>query len=400
MPAFLNALLALAPQNHLTLEHIASVIGLAAGCSYTKQSLSQRLSRAIGQFLSQVITSLFGQLCHGPTTSHLLDGFSRVLLQDSTCQALPKHLASVFPGAGNQYCPNHATLKIQWICDIKNSSVEHVSLSGFTRNDQTAAADILQVARPGDLVLRDLGHLTGPVLAQFVSAGIFFLSRYRHDTTLYDPTHGKPLDLKALLKRSGHLDRVVLLGPQRVQMRLVALPVPQEIANLRRHKAKTTAAQHTHRSAPGRQHLFLMGWNLFLTNVPAAVWSANILRVVYSLRWRIEIIFKTWKSHLGLRHFNCSTVALLELSVLTRLLFCALVCQVCDLMELRCPAGQHVSLLRVGKILSQCACWFCATVLGISVSQWLEFNFKRRAFYERRSDRRNYYEFLAHPDSA
>ena len=79
-----------------------------------------------------------------------------------------------------------------------------------------------------------------------------------------------------------------------------------------------------------------MGWNLFLTNVPTSIWPPKALVAVYRLRWRIEIIFKTWKSHLGLRQLNCRTAALLQLSVLTKLLFCALVCQVCDVLELHC----------------------------------------------------------------
>ncbi len=90
------------------------------------------------------------------------------MVQDSTSEGLPKHLAALFPGAGNQHGQDYATLKIQWISDLKNSAVEHVSISGFTRNDQAASPDILDVARPGDLVLRDLGYFVPVVLAKLV----------------------------------------------------------------------------------------------------------------------------------------------------------------------------------------------------------------------------------------
>ena len=52
------------------------------------------------------------------------------------------------------------------------------------------------------------------------------------------------------------------LGPERVPVRLVALPVPEEVANLRRHRAKSSA-QRRHRSPPGKEHLFLMGSDSF-----------------------------------------------------------------------------------------------------------------------------------------
>jgi hypothetical protein len=119
------------------------------------------------------------------------------------------------------------------------------------------------------------------------------------------------------------------------------------------------------------------------------------LAAIYRLRWRIEMIFKTWKSHLGLRQLNCHSGVLLQLSVLTKLFFCALVCQICDVLELTCATDEHVSLLRLGRILAQCACWFCAAMLGISVSQWLCFRLTRHSLYEKRTDRKNYYQLLS-----
>jgi hypothetical protein len=300
-------------------------------------------------------------------------------------------LADLFPSSGNQHSTALATLKIQWIADLKNSAVVRVSLSGFTRNDQAAAADILAVARPGDLVLRDLGYFTVAALTQLASQSIAFLTRYHQGIPLYAPTTGQPLDLEAELKTRPSLDRAVLLGPARTSVRLVALPVPEEVANLRRHRAKADARRRG-RACASAQTLRLMSWTFFLTNVPAAQWPAKALAAVYRLRWRIEIIFKTWKSHLGLRRLNCRTAVLLELSVLTKLLFCALVCQLCDVLESLCPREEHVSLLRLGHVLGQCGCWFSATVLGLTVEQWVKFCLTRHSLYEQRDDRQNYYQ--------
>ncbi len=303
---FLEGLLALAPETHLSLERIASVIGLAANTTYTKQALHERLDRRVESFLIQVIVGLFCPLRLSVETSQAFKPFARVLIQDSTVERLPNHLADIFPGSGNQHAQDYACLKIQWVCDLKHSAVLHTSLSGFTRNDQAAAPDILAVVRRDDLVIRDLGYLSSSVLAQLQDQGAFFLTRHRHGVNLYDPQSGQPLDLKAQLTTCGSLDRRLLLGPERVPLRFVALPVPEEVANRRRHKAKTEARRR-HRSPPSRLSLFLMGWNLFLTNVPASVWSPKTLLAIYGLRWRVEIIFKSWKSHLGLRQLNCAT---------------------------------------------------------------------------------------------
>lgn len=390
---FLRGLLAVAPENDLSLEHVAQVIGLAAHTTYTKQALAERLRHSVQEFLARVITAWLGHLAHSLPTSQALTGFSRVLTQDSTTERLPQRLADLFPGSGNQHGHDSAALKIQWIADLKNSAALQVSLSGFTRNDQAAASDILAVARPGDLVLRDLGYFTVSALSQLASQSIAFLTRYKHGTTLYDPATNQPLDLVAELKTHPSLDRQLLLGPERVPLRLVALPVPEEVGNLRRHRAKAEARRRG-RACASAQSLWLMSWTLFLTNVSLVQWPPKVLVAVYRLRWRIEVIFKTWKSHLGLRRLNCRTALLLELSVLTKLLFCALVCQLCDLMELLCPKQEHVSLLRLGHVLGQCACWFSATVLGLSVTQWVKFCLTRHCLYEQRDDRKNYYQLL------
>jgi len=116
-----------------------------------------------------------------------------------------------------------------------------------------------------------------------------------------------------------------------VRARLVALPAPEAVANERRRRARANRDQ---RLNPGREHLFLMGWSIFLTNVSREVWPAQSLAMVYRLRWRIEIIFKAWKSHLGLRQFNARSASLLRLSVMTKLLFCVSVYRFCQALEL------------------------------------------------------------------
>ncbi|GEM_PF-5707289 len=39
-----------------------------------------------------------------------------------------------------------------------------------------------------------------------------------------------------------------------------------------------------------------MAWNLFITNVPATVWSPKTVGIAYALRWQVELVFRGWKS--------------------------------------------------------------------------------------------------------
>jgi hypothetical protein len=185
LPDFLLALVALAAEATLSLKRIAAVIGLVAQLTYTKQALHKRLNATVENFLAQVATALFGELGQSVRTQGWLRPFRRVLLHDSTFQALPDHLADLFPGSSNERQKKRAALKIQFIADRLNATLVHCSLSGFTRNDQAAAADILTVTRPGDLILRDLGYFALPVLAAIETKGAFFLSRFKQGVRVY-----------------------------------------------------------------------------------------------------------------------------------------------------------------------------------------------------------------------
>lgn len=392
IPKLVLALVALAAETHLTLERIATAISLAAKTTYTKQAFSQRLSPNIEQFLAQVAAALFGRLSSDLKIQGYFAAFKRVLLHDSTVEPLPEHLAAVFAGSANGHKRGLASLKLQFVCDLLHAQVLHLSLSGFTRNDQAASPDILPLVQPGDLIIRDLGYFVLKVLDQLGLRNAFFLSRYRHGVNLYDPQTGQTLDLATELRPGQCLDRQVLLGREKIPVRLVAQPVPQALANERRRKAR---ANRDRRLRPSAQRLYLLAWNLMITNVPRALWPAKVLQPLYRLRWRIEIIFKAWKSHLGLRQLNCRTEALVRLSLMTKLLFCISVYRLCDALDLLGDQSRHVSLLRLAKILGQCACWFAAQVVGATLDQWLDSQLGQHAFYEIRKDRKNYYELFA-----
>ena len=89
--------------------------------------------------------------------------------------------------------------------------------------------------------------------------------------------------------------RLVLVGEQRLAMQpWRALAVPQEVANLRRHRAQIQSGSQAQPSA--NRVVSLCGCRtFFLTNVKATVWPASVLAKIYRLRWRVEIIFKAWK---------------------------------------------------------------------------------------------------------
>jgi hypothetical protein len=392
MPDLLLAFLALAGESALSLERIAALVGLAAGCSYSKQALHQRLSEKLQKFLAAVAVELFGRLSAPWHDQGCFSRFGRVLLHDSTVQSLPRHLAAFFPGSSDQKCQTRAALKIQWICDLLSGSLLQLSLSSFRRNDQAAAPDILGVLKKDDLILRDLGYFSLAVLAQVQAAEAFFLSRFRHGVLLRDPKTKKPIDLLKRLRAAGRFDGWVLAGEQQHLIRLVAVPVPEEVANRRRAAAKNN---RDHRCVPGRQHLALMDWSLFVTNVSSEVWSPKVLARIYRLRWRIEIIFKSWKSHLRLRELNCRSANLVRLSVLLKLFYCLLTAGCFQALARAVSPSPGLSLLRFSRAFAHCGILISAVLLQLRPDQLLAHYLSKHAFYEKRPDRKNFQQCLS-----
>lgn len=229
-----------------------------------------------------------------------LPGVQRVLVADSSIVALHPSLKHVFAGSSNQ-CVSTASARMQFAFDLLEGHLVHCGLHPFTRPDQAAAHDVLDCLRPGDLLMRDLGYFALEAFQKIDHARAFFLSRLRYQTALYD-AQGTPLHLLKELRRQSKLapGRPVVLEvavgtKHRVPMRLVAVPLPEAQASARRRRARQNRDKRLHHS---QDYYQLLSWTLLVTNLPAQTLPPEQLQALYAMRWRIEKIFKAWKSHL------------------------------------------------------------------------------------------------------
>ena len=231
--------------------------------------------------------------------------YKLILNKYSTTILLDSKLAEHFPGNKNQSHQKTAILKIQACYDLLAERFCQLSFSPYTTNDQKASVDILAMIQRGDLIIRDLGYFVLSVFAQIQQLGAYFLSRLKYNVTIYELDGETKIDLLKLLKKYGKLDIDVIIGAEeKLHARLVALPVSEQVAAERRRKAKRDC-----RNNPSKQHLALLGWNILITNVKRDQLDVEQLVKLYGCRWRIEIIFKSWKSHFNLE--NVPTASLI-----------------------------------------------------------------------------------------
>jgi hypothetical protein len=351
---FIQSACLLVTQSDISFRNWALLIGLLSRRTLAPQSLHERTSDPAVSFVQAVLQALMESLARLQRAQVLpyLSPFQRAILADSTAISVAEKLAALFPGPRNQHGSCGGTLKIQASYDLLHQRFVHFSLSSFRRNDQAAAADALDWLQRGDLLIRDLGYFVVWVLRLIIERGAFFLSRLQLNAVLYELDGTTRVDLLGRLRRQGYLDEDLLLASQKVPVRVVALPVPPEEAAARRAKAKHNRDR---RSPPGAKHLALLGWEIFITNVPRPVWSPQVVARAYGLRWRVETIFKAWKSHFDLRQIpEKAAAAQAQCIVYAKLIFIVLF-QVCFWRPLRRGAVQGgadaPSLLKVSQAL-------------------------------------------------
>ena len=72
----------------------------------------------------------------------------------------------------------------------------------------------------------------------------------------------------------------------------------EEQANAKKHKAKFDRNKRVNHN---KEYYELLGYSLYITNELITNYSSKKVTQIYGLRWRIENIFKCWKSQFHLQ---------------------------------------------------------------------------------------------------
>jgi hypothetical protein len=169
------------------------------------QALHQRMnSKHAVAFMERVFTVVYEKHLApmlNNISQSLFESFNRVFLQDSTQIELHEHLAEDFKGSGGG--ASKSAMKIDLVYELKQSIMEKLTISGGTIPDQSRAAMAIDIVKKGDLIIRDLGYFALDVFGEIARKGAYYLSRYKHQTTIYlsSDAKAKPVNpLELILK--------------------------------------------------------------------------------------------------------------------------------------------------------------------------------------------------------
>lgn len=279
----------------------ATYLGQLIGESVSRVALWKRMGKEQAECLRCVLEQSFYMklplhLMDRKSSRALFSPFGETYLQDSTIITLPEGLNQYYKGSvsGGK---KKSSMRLQTIYGLTSGTFKEFDMDSFTDNDQGASGKIIKLLKAGDLVIRDLGYFALKVFKQIVSLKAFFLSRCRYGINLYDAQAGELLELGKVLKGNA-IDIQVLAGAgEKLPCRLVAVRLPDHVANERRRRAKNDRDKRLNHS---KEYMQVLSWAVFITNIDPQVWGPWEILQGYRARWHIEIIFKGWKSHLNM----------------------------------------------------------------------------------------------------
>jgi hypothetical protein len=242
--------------------------------------------------------------------------FAQVVLLDSTQVTLPVSLQAQYPGGGNQN-QARAGIKIQTFYEWRQGAL-HFDLHPAVHSDRNLPMMALET---GSLVVQDCGFLSVKHSQAVEQQQCYWLSRMSANMGICDE-NGRHYSLSHYLQTHAlgeYLDAWVGLTRQNHPVRLLAIRLPDDIAQLRQERLIAETLRRRNRP-PKPDNLVLCQWFVMVTNAPQDLLPVSHALFLYRSRWQIELLFKLWKQHGSLDEWRTAHPQRIQTELFAKLL--------------------------------------------------------------------------------
>jgi hypothetical protein len=177
-----------------------------------------------------------------------------------------------------------------WRVHLGSDLVAGRLLDGKVSDKHTAEGFTLFGLQAGDIVVADRGYSRRRQLAYVVRVGAYVVVRLAVQQVPLLDRQGESFDVLAWLKEQGSGQHSGLVAFEHEQScfagRLIACSLHEEAAERARAKERKKAAKQQRQLK--EEPLFLCGWLVIFTSLPALRWSDEQVVALYRARWQIE----------------------------------------------------------------------------------------------------------------
>jgi len=297
-----------------TLVTLCTKLSAKIGVIISNQALDQRLNERCVEFLKKIFENLLLQTITNNTCIPSVwdEHFKRIRILDSTAFQVPESYKDIYPGSGG--CSQPSGVKIQLEYELKSGNLLNIQVGAGSGSDNTFGSKIRDTIKAGDLILRDLGYFNFEDFLDIEDRDAFYISRLKPNIAVYIENkdieyykNGSPkksslfkrIYISDIMKQMGEGDRYeikdVYVGKEKsLKTRLILYKLTNDQLKKRTEKSVKNAKKKGIEKSDNT--IELLGISIYITNIKEEVLSAKQVHEFYSLRWQIEIIFKTWKS--------------------------------------------------------------------------------------------------------
>jgi transposase len=336
-----------------------------------------------------------------PLDPRFLEKFSRVRIKDGTRFDLPERLKNKFPGFGGKVTSDAAAC-IQFEFDLKNGNVLDIDITSAKRTDYQDAKEKTWDIKKGDLIIRDLGYFSSKVLLSIIKSEAFFVSRLKQKITVFDQALNEVsfsrLYTKMVKNKLSSMKMDVFIGEkEKVPVRLIIDLIPEEVYQARIRKTEKENKKKGCQTS--EEYKTRARFNLIITNVSENDLPNKQVYMLYKTRWQIELIFKIWKSTLGINKIHPMNYHRLMCLLYAKLILILINSQIINMISYKFYKSMK-KMLSVTKSMKTLMTYFYKTrktlktsrasitsymhdmVKMLSVNHWLEKRKNRANFIE------------------
>ena len=297
------------------------------GIQITKQSLHDRFTKSSVMFLRKCLDKVLSQkIGFSGDKAAFQTHFNRIRIKDSTKFALPDVFSGNYQGYGGVLHRSSSMISIQYEYDFLSGQSLDLRLTSGTQNDQSDSANFTNDIKEKDLFIRDLGYCTLNYMDKIHRHEAYFVNRLGSQINIYAEKDAKePIDINVYLKKLAkngleYLEVSVFLGKnKRIPVRIILALADQ--ATYEKRIRKTSKQARSTGNNVTEKFKTRAKLNIIVTNVPIEILKSEDVRKIYSLRWQIELIFKTWKSLVTIDEFNTNNIHRFESQLYGKLIW-------------------------------------------------------------------------------